>query len=356
MFIFKNSKRDHYLRKRRRDTHNTNDDSRHLEAVSEFINEHKAAFAAVVFIALVNSRNKVNEDAVRNAMSQGEVEDASVLTPEQYGGIFQQMTTAFSRPDIRQSYEDGAQQGINLVHLDISVGRVPSNGGSGDGPGAAVPNLNSPEIPRFAPIFDYQRSYNEWTQMHTGELIRQIDNGQRNIVKQIINDNLQNERSYQTAAAQIRQHIGLTSRQSEAVTRYRNRRAAELLRDNPTMRPSTAERRARKDAERYADSLRRYRANNIARTELAKAQMNAALEYIHWGQENGFFGAMHGEWVVSGNAHVCPDCQDLDGHIIDLEHDPLPPLHPQCACGIRFIEGEAESTFPEKYREKYLDD
>ncbi|MDO5397179.1 MAG: hypothetical protein Q4G33_04545 [bacterium] len=341
MFIFRNRSNGAEVLKKSlwHKVNKAEDEDEHLQAVSEFIEEHKAVFAAAVLAALCDSGDDISSEAVRRIMNRGNIESEGRLTAEECGNIYERMQRAFGSPDIKNAYEAAVPQGHRLVEIDVKISREGNQGGS------------SADVPQF----DYASSYNRWCRQHTGRLIVQIDEQQQNNVKNIINDNVANKRSYQAAANEIRQTVGLTERQIRAVNNYRRTYAKNILKDNPDMDVAAVYERANQAADKYAQKQRQYRANNIARTELAKAQMNAALEYIKWGQDNGYFGPMHGEWVVSGNAHVCPICLDLEGAIVDLARDPLPPIHPQCACAIRFLEGFKESTFSDEMRDKYLD-
>lgn len=59
------------------------------------------------------------------------------------------------------------------------------------------------------------------------------------------------------------------------------------------------------------------------------------------------------EWIACGDDHVCPECDDLDGKVFDIDNVPNCPLHIGCRCTFAPVVGrpyEAEFTFRLKMR------
>ena len=360
MFIYKKIRRS-IIRKA--------DDESVLERLMSFIEEHYGLFAAAVFAALSNAGDGITTSAVAEVMNayrsaaeryrtdnapetrpfapeihtsapnsgapphaaEGPIPIEHILEDTVTGNVIDELVRVFEDNDIQTAYESALSHGITSVSNDLKL---------------PPPNQIQRLLP--APSFHYNEFYERWCSEHCGELIIEISDSQRENVRQIINNALQNGHSVDKAAKEIRRTVGLTERQTWANIRYSDRMYEELKKAHPHMSSTTLRKLADEAADKYAQTQRRKRSIDIARTELAKAQMQASLEYIKWAQELGLIQDIHGEWVTSGNDKtVCSVCRKLNHKAVDLTKDPLPPLHPRCACSIRFVSGTAESEISE---------
>ena len=107
---------------------------------------------------------------------------------------------------------------------------------------------------------------------HGAELVTNIVQEQRDALNAII----QHVSGYTNitpdeAARIIRPCVGLKKPQALANVRYREAVKQAYIKAHPHGKPETAEKRAADAAARYAARQHRYRAQNIARTELAFA-------------------------------------------------------------------------------------
>lgn len=139
-------------------------------------------------------------------------------------------------------------------------------------------------------------------------------------------------------ARQIRAMVGLTSRQSWDVTRYRARLEAE------GRKPDQVERMTAKYAQRRLNE----RARNIAGTEVARAQGEARFAQTQRLIADGKLKPeeWEQEWVTAADEHVCPICGPLHGVRTPLlgafqsATGPVytTPIHPgPCRCIIRIV-------------------
>ena len=337
------------------------DDESILERLMSFIEEHYGLFAAAVFSALSNAGASITTSAVAEVMNtyrsaaeryrtddapekrpstpnsgappdaaEGPIPIEHILEDTATGNVIDELVKAFEDDDIQKAYESALSHGITSVSNDLKL-----------------PSTKKIQSLLPAPSFHYNEFYERWCSEHCGKLIIEISDSQRENVRQIINNALQNGHSVDKAAKEIRRTVGLTERQTWANIRYSDRMYEELKKVHPHMSSTTLRKLADEAADKYAQTQRRKRSIDIARTELAKAQMQASLEYIKWAQELGLIQDIYGEWVTSGKSNVCPVCRELNHKAVDLKKDPLPPLHPRCACGIRFVSGSAESEIAE---------
>ena len=130
------------------------------------------------------------------------------------------------------------------------------------------------------------------------------------------------------ARRMIDEGIGLTPRLWQAVE---NKRARLLARG---MSPA----KVAKASERYTKKLLRYRARNVARTEVMRASVQGQLDVLRQGMLSGEIPQVaEKEWVASG-ATTHAACASLDGTTIPVNESfeggiDGPPLHPSCLPG-----------------------
>jgi SPP1 gp7 family putative phage head morphogenesis protein len=205
------------------------------------------------------------------------------------------------------------------------------------------------------PLFRYDPNVGAaqaYIQQHGGQLITNLVAEQRDAIQAMIAQAAYFDGITPDSLSHlIRPVIGLTRPQTLANLNYYNNMVEGLLKDNPTMRRETAERRAREAAAKYAGRQHRHRAMTIARTELAMAYNNGAFGAIKDAQEKGYIGDCKKTWVTGGDERVCPICQGLDGETVHMDalfsHGVLfPPAHPNCRCSVVYEEVTQPITPP----------
>lgn len=186
----------------------------------------------------------------------------------------------------------------------------------------------------------------KWLDKHGAELVVQITDTQRQAVNALIKKAVYFQGSPDSLAMLIRPTIGLYKGQAIANYNYYTAIYNGFLKANPRMRKQTAEKRATEAAAKYAEKQHRYRAMNIARTELAFAY-NAGEHYgIKQAQSEGLMGKTMKCSSSAGDTRVCEDCQNLDGTEVYIDENfsngfLIPPYHPSCRCCVEYIEIEA---------------
>ena len=177
-----------------------------------------------------------------------------------------------------------------------------------------------------------------WTTEHAGEFITDITVQQKKAINALIQraSTIQDMGVDQLARA-IRPTIGLYPGQAIANMNYMLNVKRTLQETNPTMRTGTAEKRAIEAAAKYAEKQQRYRAEMIARTELASAYNNGEQLAIEQAVEQKIMKPCTKTSVSAGDSRVCFICQNLDGETIGMDEEFLPgkkspPYHPHCRC------------------------
>jgi len=164
-------------------------------------------------------------------------------------------------------------------------------------------------------------------------LIREIDQGTREGIRQILLDSFNDGVPPLKAARRIREIIGLTERQSAAVATYER----DLLADGMGKRAATAK------ADKYAAQLLKVRSEAIARTETIRSA--AEGQQAAW-QDAANRGVLDREntlrvWITSPDDRLCDLCEPMEGQEVGLD-EPFtvgdgstvmtPPAHVQCRC------------------------
>ena len=170
----------------------------------------------------------------------------------------------------------------------------------------------------------------------TGFLISAITESNRIAVRNIIQDAYIRGYHPDVATRHIRNIVGLTQRQSQAVDNYVNR----LIEDG------VAQRVALNRGEEYADRLLNYRAETIARTETMDAVNHAHQETIIQGAEQNIIPEDKTVkiFLTTPDDRRCDYCSAVDGQERGLREEfrtPLgnfqtSPIHPNCRCCCKY--------------------
>ena len=144
-----------------------------------------------------------------------------------------------------------------------------------------------------------------------------------------------------TLAQVVRPMVGL----------YRGQVVANMNYFTSLIEGGMSEKRAVNLATRYAARQHRYRAMNIARTEMAFAYNRGADMYVQEAIKQGFMGETVKIFCCSADERVCSVCGSLEGKVITMEQDfdfhtrltypgirRMPPVHPSCRCAVIYEE------------------
>ena len=182
-----------------------------------------------------------------------------------------------------------------------------------------------------------------WTENRAAEFVTYCTNtqieGLRAVVRQAMS--LENMTVDQLARA-IRPMVGLYKQQSIANLNY----YTKLIENG------ISEKKALDLSVRYAARQHRYRAYNIARTELGFAYNHGIHEGIKQAQAAGYMGEMEKVWCTADDERTCTEiCGPLDGKAIAMDEDfnfktrlttpgihLTPPAHPGCRCTVIYKE------------------
>lgn len=209
----------------------------------------------------------------------------------------------------------------------------------------------------------------DYGQQRAGALISGIQQTQLNAVRDTLALSLEQGVDVGSTGRILRGSVGLSPRQATALANY-ERGLTELYttgRTSVTLRglgrpladaryslDRLSEARIEEMVDRYRERLVNYRAEMIARTELARSANRGAYEEQMAQASDGLFGARSANriWLTTPDDRLCEDCDAMDGQTISFlesfEYDSgaddeepgagevtimdVPPLHPNCRC------------------------
>jgi len=193
---------------------------------------------------------------------------------------------------------------------------------------------NAPKEGARKPIVFDPRSVNprvvQWVANHSGELIVEITQGTRQAIRQVLTTGIQAGNNPRVIARNLRPLIGLTERQTLALTRYRERLEA---RGEPGI--------DRKVARMATKALNR-RAETIARDQSMTAA-NIAQDFVFEAavQEGKLPSTIKEQWLTALGERVCPICRPMHKQTVpfggvfttgDGRRIRRPPAHVSCRC------------------------
>lgn len=167
-------------------------------------------------------------------------------------------------------------------------------------------------------------------------MVREVTDESQRAIRTTLQRGFVGGRTVPEMARDIRNHVGLTTRDALAVANYRT---AQVEAGVP---PTTLAGRV----ERLASRLLNARAERIARTETIRA---ATLgQQVAW-QEGRATGVIPSDakqvWIVTEDDTTCPVCLELEGQEVSLGGSfglvSGPPAHPSCRCALGLVTDDA---------------
>lgn len=193
----------------------------------------------------------------------------------------------------------------------------------------------------------------EWIKQHGAELVTNLAHEQIDALNAIISHVSGYTAITPDEAARImRPCIGLTKPQAVANARYREKVKEAYIKAHPKGKTETAEKKAQEAAARYAARQHRYRAQSIARTELAYGYNAGAYGATKDAQEQGYIGDCIKTWITAFDERVCKYCSPMDNEKKPMDEAfsngvMIPPGHPQCRCAVAYEEIEGTNINPQ---------
>ena len=208
-------------------------------------------------------------------------------------------------------------------------------------------NAAAAEVAAKYPKFIYEPPVSaamDFIKTHGAELVTNITQEQRKALNAVIaHISGYTAVTPDEAARMIRPVIGLTVPQAVANVRHRQAVEQAYLKAHPNCRPETAKKKADEAAARYAGKQHRYRAQNIARTELAFAYNAGSYGATKDAQAQGYIGDCVKIWLTAYDERVCHICERMDGEKRNIDEKfsngkIIPPGHPSCRCAVAYEE------------------
>jgi SPP1 gp7 family putative phage head morphogenesis protein len=197
-----------------------------------------------------------------------------------------------------------------------------------------------PAIQKATLNFAFDRDRPEsaaWARAESANLVREITDGQRQTIRDVIVFGQEQGLSPQDTARRIQQSVGLTSQQAGWVDSFYQRSFAQAIDGGATL--AQAAEQAQSAAERYQTQVHRYRSMTIARTEIMRANSQGRQAAWDQGLTGGWISpTAQKEWIAEADA--CDICSPVNGTRVGVkDRFPIgePPAHPNCRCDVLLI-------------------
>lgn len=193
----------------------------------------------------------------------------------------------------------------------------------------------------------------EWTRSRAAAFVTEVTDTQIQGLRAVIERAAQMDgMTADSLSHVIRPMVGLTRDQTLSNMRYYEN----------AIESGMKEAKAREQAIKYAERQHRYRAYNIARTELSFAYNQGSYQGVKQAQEQGYMTNPVKVWSTADDERVCPVCGTLDGMRLGIDDDfpfrtklqepgirRTPPAHPSCRCAVYYEDEEVISdvSYPE---------
>ena len=180
----------------------------------------------------------------------------------------------------------------------------------------------------------------KWVHGHAGELCVDLSQRQHGLVRGVVQRMYEQGRRPEEIAEHLRNVVGLTDRQEQAVWSYQQR----LIESGDYDEDEAAGLGAK-----YAARQLVYRTENIARTESHNAvEQGRRCEWLEARDDGEIPATTKRAWVSApASARLCDLCVAMDGQEVGLDDDfyceelgiyvSSPTLHPSCRCTVRLV-------------------
>jgi len=176
-----------------------------------------------------------------------------------------------------------------------------------------------------------------WARTESANLVREITEGQRQTIRDVIVFGQEQGLSPQDTARRIQQSVGLTSQQAGWVSNFHSRQVSQGLAAGMTLEQAMAA--ANGPTGKYQQQIHRYRSMTIARTEIMRANSQGRQAAWDQGLTGGWISpTSKKEWIAESDA--CDICMPFNGTRVDVKGQfPIgePPAHPNCRCDVLLI-------------------
>ena len=293
-------------------------------------------------------RKKAALDKLKAFLKQAEPEAVEILAAN-----FNAQQNAATYKELREAYLAGGITEKQFTKWQKDYAKLITSTLAQKWQEAAV--AGAQEVKERYPRFIYEPSMSagmDFIKEHGAELVTNLAAEQREALNAVIaHVSGYTAVTPDEAARIIRPCVGLTKPQALANAKYREKVKNSIYEahrkahphGNPDKAAQIAERKAQEAATRYAARQHRYRAQNIARTELAFAYNAGAYGATKDAQAQGYIGDCVKVWLTAYDERVCPICSAMDDEKRNIDETfsngkLLPPAHPSCRCAVAYEE------------------
>lgn len=301
--IFIHKKRNHRRIVRKQ---NFGDEESAFRVLSRAADKFQPQMAEAFLSAVASTQGRIIMREVRDAIRQGDFIRAESLID---WDLFSVEFETISRAILRDVIDEAGTNSVRLLPNELRAG--------------ISFDVTNPRVEEFL-------------QQKSATLATQITNESRQAIRNQLAKAQREGLGIDTTASMVREFIGLTQRQMQAVDNLRGK----LIEQGFTF--EEAMQRVIEKRNRLLD----FRAENISRTETINASTQGALEMMNQRVEEVGLNKRDfvKVWIVTGDDRTCPICWPLHGQTRGLDelfstsvgNIDGPTAHPQCRCAISF--------------------
>ena len=197
-----------------------------------------------------------------------------------------------------------------------------------------------------------------WAEDHAADLVVGLSEESKQATRELIVRMFTEGIDPQMATRMLRQRLGLTARDAQAVANLERSLRLESAQRIVDGRKALAEERIDEATERLANRYLRHRAEVIVRTESMTASNQGQQELWNQAQDQGFIqeGEAKRAWILTPDERLCPICEPMaaDDKLVGMNESFVlgdgipymnPPPHPQCRCAVGLVFPDEHGQF-----------
>jgi Phage Mu protein F like protein len=240
-------------------------------------------------------------------------------------------------------------QGFDTAHLTRTMALLHRGGAIQGGSDLPEPQPPAPGATTVLEHVRFDAPYwqaSAYAERRGADLVRDVDQATREAIRSIVRRAQADGVTVQRQAHMIRQVVGLTESQANAVVNFETQLIAAGVEGEALDR----------GVERYRHAQVRRRAETIARTETLTASHQGQLDLWGAARARSYLpDTARRRWIISDDDRLCPEClllEDATAPLGEPFRSPdgwegyAPGRHPQCRCGmaLQFSDDPEERT------------
>ena len=205
----------------------------------------------------------------------------------------------------------------------------------------------------------------EWAQTRSTDLVTEVERDTRDAIRTAVVESVSGTgKTVRDVARELRDVVGLHSRQQRAVSAFREKMTNQLTDKHPRWSADRLAEEVNRKTSRYGDALLRYRSEVIARTEVVRAESEGQLTLWKEAKAQGLLDPDRTVrvWITTPDDRLDEACEEMDGEEVALDEPWIvgdgrsimvpQEIHPQCLPGHTVVRvcGQLQGAMQRRYQ------